>query len=227
MNSSLSNLKVFAQEKGNDPQYKIVNGKKIVIPQDTLGFYQGTNIGIDLFGLANKALGGDAISSEVMLEVDLKHRFFPIVEIGYGKIDTTDDDLNIHYKTSGPYARIGLNYNVQYKKKRPGYIYLGLRYAISSFSYDINGPNLVDPIWKTEIPFNYKGLDTTFHWAEIVFGLKARIFSKIHMGWALRYKMRLSETSHPNARAHYIPGFGINNSTRLGVTYNIIYQLPF
>lgn len=227
LNSGWGCSSAFAQKQKTEKDYKIVDGKKIVIPQDTLSFYQGASLGVDIFGIANKALGGDFISSEVMLEFDLKHRFFPIIELGYGKINTTDDDVNIHYKTSGPYARLGLNYNLQYKKQRPGYLYLGLRYGVSSFSFDVEGPNMVDPIWKTEVPFSYKDLKTTVHWAEIVIGLRAKVFSNFHMGWALRYKMRLNQTAHENAQAHYIPGFGINNATRLGITYNLVYKLPF
>lgn len=45
----------------------------------------------------------------------LKNRFIPIIEIGYGHTDTTDDETNIHYKASAPYFRIGMNYNILFK----------------------------------------------------------------------------------------------------------------
>lgn len=74
-------------------------------------FYQGTTIGVDIFGLGSKIFGGDITSTEISVEVNLKNRYVPVAEIGYGTTDTTDDGTNIHYKASAPYFRIGMNYN--------------------------------------------------------------------------------------------------------------------
>ena len=47
------------------------------------------------------------------------------------------------------------------------------------------------------------------------------------MGWSLRYRIRMNMKKTEHTEPWYIPGFGKNNSTNLGVTYSLIYKLPF
>ena len=103
------------------------------------------------------------------MEVNLKNRYVPVAEIGYGTTDTTDDGTNIHYKASAPYFRIGMNYNFFFKKPYlPGFLYGGIRYGFTSFSYDVDAPTMKDPTWGfPEIPFSYDGIKTTVTWAEL------------------------------------------------------------
>ena len=108
--------------------------------------YNGVFVGIDLWGIGSGLLGGNMTSSEVVACVDLKHRFFPTVEVGYGKTDEWSDD-GIHYKSGAPYFRIGMDYNALYKKKHGHMILVGLRYGFSSFNYDIGSYELNDPIY--------------------------------------------------------------------------------
>ena len=113
--------------------------------------YQGTAVGLEIAGLASHLLGSDILSSEIQIQSNLKNRFLPVLEIGYGKADAVNDGTNLHYKTSAPFFRIGMDYNIMYKKTHlPGYLYVGLRYGMTSFSYDVDGPAMTDP--------NYGGL---------------------------------------------------------------------
>ena len=82
------------------------------------------------------------------------------------------DDNGTHYKSNAPYFRIGMNYNALFKKKFKNYLFVGLRYAMSSFKYDIatlsvddpiygggiGNPNQVDDIWGGSLQFNHKGM---------------------------------------------------------------------
>ena len=68
--------------------------------------YNGISVSVDLWGPGSKLFGSDFFSSEVAVDVNLKNRFFPIVELGYGNTDTWSDK-GIHYKTGAPYFRIG------------------------------------------------------------------------------------------------------------------------
>ena len=82
----------------------------------------------------------------------------------------TWSDKGIHYKTGAPYFRIGMDYNALYNKKHGHMILVGLRYAATSFKYDVEAlgindpeyggslgnPNLIDGIWGNSLPFNYK-----------------------------------------------------------------------
>lgn len=190
-------------------------------------FFQGVSLSTDLFGVVGRVFGNDFDSYEVSAEFNLKNKFFPVVEVGYGSTDETDDDNSIHYKVAAPYFRVGFNYNFMHKKQSPNYVYGGLRFGYSSFSYDVDAPALVDPVWGGSVPFEYNDVSSNASWAELVVGLRAQIVKNFHMGWSLRYKRRISVKDSPNTEAWYIPGFGINDSAVFGATYNLIYYLPW
>ncbi len=197
--------------------------------EEEVPFFQGTFIGVDLFGIGNKVFGGSTLSTEIDVEANLKNRYFPVVEIGYGKADTTDDGTDIHYKAAAPFFRIGMNYNFLFKKPYlPGYIYGGIRYGFSSFSYDVEAPLMGSTHWPFPgIPFTYEGVKTNVGWVELVGGIKVKIYRNFHMGWSVRYRRRLNIKRVENTEPWYIPGYGKNSMTALGVTYNLIYKLPF
>lgn len=191
--------------------------------------YQGSYIGFDIFGLGSKVFGSDFTSAEVSAEVNLKNRYFPIIEIGYGETDAIQEENNIHFKTSAPYFRIGGSYNVFYKKPYlPGQFLVGLRYGHSSFTYDVSAPPMTDPVWGTpSIPFSYEGVKSNANWLEITIGLKANIYKDLYMGISLRYRSLLSVKAAENSEPWYIPGYGKNKSTNIGISYTVVYQLPF
>lgn len=191
--------------------------------------YQGIMAGIDVAGLASKALGGDITSAEASVMVNLKNRFFPIAEVGYGSIDTTDDETDIHYKASAPYFRLGVDYNVFYQKPYlPGFFTVGIRYGFSSFKYDVAAPPLTDPNWDgITVPVTYEGVKTNAGWAELAAAFKAHLYKGIYIGFSVRYRTRLSLKKHENSEPYYIPGFGKGEKSNFGIMYNIAYKLPF
>lgn len=191
--------------------------------------YQGTTVGVDVFGLGSKLFGGDFTSTEVSVEVNLRNRYVPVVEIGYGSADTTDDGTDIHYKASAPFFRVGMNYNFFFRKPYlPGFLYGGVRYGYTSFSYDVDAPAMTDPAWEyPDVPFAYEGVKTHAGWFELLAGVKVNVYRNFFMGWSLRYRAGLSVKKSENTEPWYIPGYGKNRSTVLGVTYSLIYRLPF
>ena len=195
--------------------------------QDKL--FQGVKVGVDVLGLLNQALGSDAHSSEASVEVNLKNRFFPIMELGYGGMETTDDETDIYFKTSAPFVRLGMDYNVLYKKPHlPGYFTVGVRYGFSSFKYDVQAPDLVDPNWgNIAVPVRYEGVKSNVSWAELVVGLKTNVYKNFYIGFTARYRARLSMTKNENSEPSYIPGYGQGKSSNYGITYNLVYKLPF
>ena len=204
--------------------------KKKAEPTESVPFYQGTSIGVEIAGLGSYLLGSDILNTEIAVQANLKNRFLPVIEVGYGKADAINDGNNLHYKTSAPYFRIGMDYNVFYKKTHlPGYLYVGLRYGMSSFSYDVDGPSMTDPNYGGEVsyPFAYSGMKSSASWLEGVLGLKVKIYKSFCMGWSVRYKMRMSVKGHDNSIPWYVPGFGKNAGSSFNLTYNLIYNLPF
>ena len=194
---------------------------------DTIPTFQGVNIMTDAVGPGWYVLGGDFFSTEAALEVNLLNRFFPILEVGYGRTNATNIDTELHYKTEAPYFRVGLNYNMQYKKKAPGYIYAGFRMGYTSFKYDVDGPPMTDPVWGGEFPFSYTGIKGDALWTELLVGVRTQIYKHFHLGWSFRYKVRLNVKDSPNTSPWYIPGFGASDNTTFGATYDLVYHFPW
>lgn len=194
---------------------------------DTIPVFQGVNVMVDAVGPGWYALGGDFFSAEASLEVNLLNRFFPVLEVGYGRTDATNEDTELHYKTIAPYFRVGLNYNVQYKKKSPGYIFAGARLGYTAFEYDVDGPSMTDPVWGGELPFHFTGIEGNALWTELLIGVRAQIYKNFHMGWSFRYKVRLNVKDSPYASPWYIPGFGASDNTAFGATYDLVYRIPW
>ena len=204
--------------------------KKEDIKPEKVEVYQGTTIGVEVAGLGNYALGSDILSSEITLQANFLNRIMPVIDIGYGKVNALSDATDIRYKASAPFFKIGADYNFFYNKPHlPGYLYGGIRYGFSSFSYDVDAPTMTDTNYggQLEIPFSYHGMTTTAHWLEFVAGLKVKIYKRFCMGWSVRYKRRLSYTKHTNTEPWYIPGYGENAGTGFTLSYHLMYNLPF
>lgn len=229
------------QNSAQDPMPKAekrTEEKKEDVPQYPL--YNGVSVGLDLWGIGNKVIGGDNLSVEVMADVNLKNRFFPTLELGYAA-SNADGDLGIHYQAKAPYFRIGIDYNALYKKKHANMLLVGLRYAVTSFKYDIDAvslndpiygggvgnPNLEDEIWGGSLPYDHRGMKGSMQWIEISLGLRARVWQDLYMGWAVRMKYKLSASAGTYGDPWYVPGFGKYGSNTIGVTYTITYKLPF
>ena len=104
-------------------------------------------------------------------------------------------------------------------------IFGGLRYAFTSFKYDVDGPAIVDPIYGTETPFSYHDVSANAQWMEVVFGLEAKIWKFVHLGWSFRYKFQTHEKKTSIGRVWYIPGYGKSDGTCLGGTFNLIFDI--
>lgn len=230
-----------ATRQGQNNQQKGKKGAPQKEAEEVVPFYNGTYIGLDLYGLGSKLLGGDFLSSEVNVRVNLKNKFIPTVELGYGKTSTWSDN-GIHYKTGAPYFRFGVDYNTMAKKKnKNSYLYVGLRYAMTSFKYDVYNlpltdpifggtlvnPGLIDGIWGGSVPYDYKGVKCSMQWFELVAGIHVKVYKNFYMGWALRMKYKMSGSFSKNGNPWYVPGYGEYKSNNIGVTYTVIYKLPY
>lgn len=193
--------------------------------KEHLVFFQGFTLSADLLGPISYAVS-DYGSLEAALRLNLKNTFFPIVEVGYGKCSEEDYNTKISYKTKAPYGRIGLDVNMLKNKFQSNRLYLGARYGISTFEYDMAVPAVTDPIWGGSEAYDRKGISCTSHWAEFVAGVEVQIFKNFHMGWSVRYKREITSKGNDFAKPHCIPGYGYTtNSTCWGGTYNLIFDL--
>lgn len=209
-------------------------------PKEEVPLYNGTYIGVDIYGLGARLFGSDFLSSEVSVGVNLKNQFIPTFEAGFGTTDTWNE-TGINYKSTAPYFRIGVDYNTMGKKKdKSSYLFVGARYAFSHMNYDVSSlsmkdpiyggeiynPSLEDFIWGGTIPYNHLGQKATVQWMELLVGVKVQIYQRFYMGWTVRMKWKLAESLSEYGNPWMVPGFGKYNKSNLGITYSLIYKIP-
>ncbi len=162
---------------------------------------------------------------EAAARLNLRGRYFPVFETGIGVSDHRNETTNLHYHVRAPYFRAGLDYNVAKHVNDAGRIFVGARYAFSTFNYDVDGPDLTDPYYGTSQPFRYEGLRGTNHWAEVLFGLEAKVWSVVRLGWSVRYRLRLYNKESALGNPWYVPGYGKNDTHALGGTFQVIVDI--
>ncbi len=220
----LLSVELHAQEPGERPKPTLYVVDSLNVEQKQT-FFQGFTLSGDLFGLIQKYTSDYGVF-EGALRVNFKNKYFPIVEAGYAICETTNEDTHISYETKAPYLRAGLDINMLKNKWQNNRLYLGARYGISKFNYDISGPEQTDKIWGVSQPFHFKDISTTAHWIEFIAGVQVKIWGNFHMGWSVRFKTAISKGSTDYGTPYYIPGYGTTTSgTCWGATYNLSFDL--
>lgn len=223
--SNASGQEANDQAANNGETPKPTKYVEVTEQKEHLVFFQGFTLSADLYGVG-AYLVSDYGWAEGALRLNLKNTYFPIIEVGYGKVKKLDDNTQIEYKAQAPYARIGFDMNMLKNKFQDNRLYVGFRYGMSKFKYDMSGPAMTDPIWGGSAAFNIKDIDCTSQWGEFVFGAEVRIWRNFHMGWSVRYKMEFSSTKSDYAKPSCIPGYGYTTtSSNWGGTYNLIFDL--
>lgn len=198
--------------------------KNIVIQKDSIAMFRGFSVQFNIAGVVTRALS-DRGEFEGALRLNLHDEYFPVFELGYGTADHDDEVTGWQYKTSAPYFRLGLDFNLLKNKHTGNRLYGGLRYAFTSYKADLYHPGIEDPVWGGTVPSDYSGEPCNQHWAELVFGVEAKILGPLHLGWNARYKRRLIHNDPSIGNAWYIPGFGKAGSTCWGGDFNIIIDI--
>lgn len=199
--------------------------KFFTLQKDSVPLFRGFAVSFDLVGFASMQLS-DYGEYEGAFRVNIHDEWFPIVEIGYGKANhETDEVTRISYQTQAPYFRIGIDKNLLKDKHGPYRLYGGLRYAFTSYKVDLDCQDLVDPYWNRRADFGVKDEPCSYHWFEAVLGVDAKIFGPLHLGWSVRYKRRLAHKDGVIGRTWYVPGYGLEEDTRLGGTFNVIIDI--
>jgi hypothetical protein len=190
--------------------------------------FKGFGFSADIFGCAYSLIG-EGISTEIAAEVNFGNRLYPIAEVGWAWCNTTDETSRIKYRTNAPYYKAGFNYNFLTKRERPNpkhYVYGLIRIGWTNFKYNVEAPAITDPVWGGSVALNLQDAAGACIWGEVGAGIKVKIAKGFHMGWSIHYKIRFTEKRMENSRMWYIPGYGINQSTCFGGTYNLIYDIP-
>lgn len=198
--------------------------KKAVAAKDSVALFRGLAVSIDAVGPI-QLMVSDYGQYEAALRVNLKDRYFPIIELGIGKANGNDESTQITYKTTAPYGRIGCDFNLLKNKHDIYRLYGGVRYALTYYKYDLSSPDIEDPVWGGNTSYGAKGVKCNYHWAEFLVGVDAKIWGPLRMGWSLRYKRQLFHDDGDLGNTWYVPGYGKKGGSRLGGTFNITFEL--
>lgn len=198
--------------------------KKLTAQKDTVAFFRGVAVSADVVGLAQLAFS-DYGQYEAALRINLKDRYFPVFELGYGTADSDNPTTNLKYKTSAPYWRVGMDFNIAKNKHDAYRVYAGARYAMTYYKFDVVGSGLKDPVWGDDVDYNVKGMKAYYHWMEAVFGVDAKIAGPLRLGWSVRYRKRITHDDGNIGKTWYVPGYGKQGGSRLGGTFNIIFEI--
>ena len=189
--------------------------------RDTVPLFRGFSVMVDVVGPAQLLLS-DRGQYEAALVVNLHDQYFPALEVGYGRANHDVDDVTkLSYKTQAPYFRLGVDVNVMKKKHTGNRVFVGLRYGFTSYKVDVAREPFEDPVWKWNTVFDVVGERCSQHWAEGVFGISTRVAGPLRLGWTVRYRMRLSHSDGLMGNTWYVPGFGLQDSSALGATFNV------
>lgn len=186
--------------------------------------FNGLAVSVDLVGPV-QMMTGDYGQYEAALRINLRDKYFPVVELGIGHSDYEDDVTQISYKTNAPYAKIGIDFNLLKNKHDIYRLYAGLRYAFTSFEYDLSHPGVSDPVWGNTAEYSVAGVKCSYHWAEALIGVDAKIWGPLHLGWSLRYRSRISYNDGSFGNSWYVPGFGKSGSSAIGGTFNVAIDI--
>lgn len=193
--------------------------------EDSVPMMRGFQVSFDLFGFCQKQLS-DYGQYEGAFRLNLHDQWFPIVEVGIGKADHVNDEVTgLSYKTSAPYFRVGMDWNLLKQKHGPNRMYGGFRYAFTSYKVDLWRSDFPDPVWLWDTGFGVHSEACSQHWLEGVLGIDAQILGPLHLGWSVRYRRRIAHNDGIIGKTWYVPGFGIWGDTRLGGTFNVIVDI--
>ncbi|MDP4238889.1 MAG: DUF6048 family protein [Bacteroidota bacterium] len=202
--------------------------KPIPIPPDSTRWLNGFTVQADVASLMTSTLMSHVTySAEGGIQLDLKHRIFPTLELGVAGADKISTD-NIGYKTNSLFERIGVDFNLRKRKidsKPTNNLFIaGVRLGMSHFNYDVTNVTIADNYWGSSVPLNYLNQSVTKIWYEFVVGVQVEVIKNFYMGWTIRNKNLISQDALGKVAPWYIPGFGQNNGSSWGFNYTLGYH---
>ena len=208
------------QRLSKDQQLKL----RMKAIDDSIPLWRGIQVKADLMGAVQRGLSSTG-QYEAGVRANLKDKYFPVVEIGLGQADNTDLSTSTHYKTSAPYWKVGMDFNIMKNKHDIYRLFAGVRYAFTSFKFDIDRPNVTDPVWGDEVPFSLHDVKAQYHWMEAVLGTEAKIVGPVSLGWTFRYRRRIAHKDGGYGNPWYVPGFGKQGSSRIWGSFELMVNL--
>jgi hypothetical protein len=227
-----SRLVQMVDDKGNKILVDTVSGKEV---PDTIGMAEAkgpkmkypllysATVGVDIWDPLMRAFGQSYGIIGFSAEVNLHNRYIPVFEVGLGNANSTPSNQNYTYKVGmTPYFRLGMNYNFLFNGN-PDYQFVGgIRFGWSHFNYQLCDVNISDNYWGEDQTLNFPQQTSSVTYMHVLFGLRVKIWKAISMGWNLRFRAILHETTQPNGKPWYIPGYGARGGIMTG-SFSVFY----
>lgn len=201
---------------------------------DSIRLYKdryGIRAGIDLHRLSRSFYDKNYTGIELAGDWRYNKEYYIAVELGNENKTTEDDRLT--FTSKGSYIKIGVDKNFYDNwLDMDNQIYLGFRYAFSTFSQSIDGYKIYNTNQYFEentlkdSELSYSGL--TASWVEIVAGFRAETFKNLYLGFSFRINYLVTQKRPDGFDNLYIPGFNRTFSGNFGVGFNytMTYFLP-
>lgn len=159
-------------------------------------------------------------------ELSIHNWIKPIVEIGLGKADYIPDDERYHYKSGmAPYFKLGVNYNFLYNSNPDYSVFLGVRYGLSSFNFQVDDVVVEHPYWREQEHITVPSQHSTVGYFEFLVGLRVMLFKNFYAGWSVGVHTIAHESKLTYGNPWYIPGYGTRGALFTGAI-SLNYTLP-
>ena len=191
----------------------------------------GIRFGVDLFKFSRGFYEPDYQGLELVGDYRFTKKYYLAAELG--NENKTVQEPNLNFTTKGSYIKAGFDYNLHENwLNLENMIYVGMRYGVASFSQTLNtfkvynASNYFGTSQVLESDEKFDGLSA--QWAEVVVGLKTRVFNNVFVGFSFRGNLLLFNSKPDGFDNLYIPGFNrtYDGSFGVGFNYTVSYLLP-
>lgn len=193
------------------------------VPTEQAPIFGGVAVYADLVGPALKVFGNSHSNLEAGARLNFKEKYFPVAELGIGTCEREGADNANVFKTTAPFFRAGLDYNFN-KKISGNRLFVGFRYALSNFKFDVTNAEFRDPVWNNQRPLQVMDQSSTCQWLELVVGMETKLWSIVRLGYTIRMKFMMSMSGDEMGEPYYIPGFG-RNGQPFGGTFYVAFDV--
>lgn len=180
----------------------------------------GLRLGTDLISLGKIPWSDKFDGWEVSADIDF-YKYYLTVE--YGDWERTLNSATQNYSNAGNYFRVGPDINLLLKDPDRNMVFIGLRYAQSSFDEQLSFVTQ-DPVYgEINETLNNKGMKAS--WGEITMGLRVKVWKELWMGYTARLKIVPIVHGNEEFIVYEIPGYGLaSKNTYWGFNYQIYWR---
>ncbi|MBI9033890.1 MAG: hypothetical protein JEZ03_05405 [Bacteroidales bacterium] len=186
---------------------------------------KGIRTGVNIIPIVSSCLDSIQYSYELSMDYEIYKNIYAVVEGGYQSVSINKPEYT--YNSKGSFFRMGADLNklkTAINEYHMGYI--GMRYAFTNFSQEFPRYTLPANYWEQGMGSLPKTF-STFHWAEVVAGIRGELLKNLYMGWSVRIRIPISKIENFENMPYSIPGYGNPNSSPvLDINYSIYYKIP-